>query len=131
MGYLSKKYIGYAFIIIGLAVVLGAFGAHIIQPKLSEKYFATYETANFYHFIHGLGIVAAVLALDRIGSEKITTIFILFSTGILLFSGSLYILSFNELLNMPVLKMLGAITPIGGILFILAWGLSGIELLRQ
>ena len=115
----SKNYISIAFILLGIAVMLGAFGSHMLQDKLSDKYFNTFKTANLYHYIHAIGIVLCALALDNHPNLRI--IISLFLIGLVCFSGSLYLLSLNELLDLPQLKILGAVAPIGGLAFILAW----------
>lgn len=103
-----------------LAVALGAFGSHALGPRLSAHYMDVYKTASLYHFIHGLGWIGGLLFLDKIGAASKNFSWIM-GLGILLFSGSLYVLSLNELLNAPGLKIMGAITPCGGILFISGW----------
>ena len=72
--------------------------------------------------IHGLGlaIIAGLLAKE-VASNHVRRIFIMMMMGLILFSGSLYILSLADLIGMPQLKMMGAITPIGGLLFVAAW----------
>jgi uncharacterized membrane protein YgdD (TMEM256/DUF423 family) len=115
----TKKYISIGFALLGIAVILGAFGSHALQDSLSEKYFNTFKTANLYHYIHAIGIVICAIALGK--HPKLRVIFVLFLIGLVCFSGSLYILSLNELLDMPQLKLLGAVAPIGGLSFILAW----------
>lgn len=115
------KRLAFPFLLLALAVILGAFGAHVIEDKLSPKYFDTYKTANFYHYIHGLGWALSTFLLIQMKSTKLKAVSLLFGLGILLFCGSLYVLSFADYVGMPALKKLGAITPIGGVLFISAW----------
>jgi uncharacterized membrane protein YgdD (TMEM256/DUF423 family) len=106
-----------AAILLALAVILGAFGAHGLKGRLDEYSMSVYEKAVFYHFIHALGILIVSL-LPRTGtfpeSTAGTACAILFA-GILIFSGSLYLLAVTG--N----RMLGAITPIGGVAFIVGW----------
>jgi len=117
-----KKYMVTAFVLMAIAVILGAFGAHALKERLSSHYLEVWETANKYHMIHGLGIalIAGFLQND-VHPKYLTRIFILMITGIILFSGSLYLLSIADLLGTPSLKKLGAITPIGGVLFVSGW----------
>ncbi|WP_042478071.1 DUF423 domain-containing protein [Bacillus ndiopicus] len=102
-----------------LAIVLGAFGAHALKDKFPEpRYAAIWETAVQYHMYHALGLVAVgILGFDVILGT--TTVLqwasYLMVGGILLFSGSLYVLAVTGV------KKLGAITPLGGLLFIAAW----------
>ena len=98
-----------------LSVVLGAFGAHYLKNHLSEYSLSIFQTGVFYQFMHSLGILfVAVLSfnIENINFDLSIWFFIL---GIIFFSGSLYFLSITDM------KWLGAITPIGGIFFILGW----------
>ncbi len=109
-----------AAILGALAVAFGAFGAHYLKTKLSPEDLAIYKTAVEYQMYHalallGVGIIKAVLPQLNL---KYTSQ--LFLAGIIIFSGSLYALTLTKLLGNPV-KILGAITPIGGLLFILGW----------
>jgi len=101
-----------------LGVALGAFGAHGLRNIVSSEHLATFETAVRYQMYHAFGLIAAGLACradSSGGLSKFKIIGWLFGVGILLFSGSLYLL---VLLNLP---WLGAITPLGGVTFIAAW----------
>ncbi|MCG6169701.1 DUF423 domain-containing protein [Leptospira sp. FAT2] len=102
-----------------LGVALGAFGAHALKSFLSAQMLVIYETGNRYHLIHS--IPPLLLALTGYAStNRLAWISsILFLTGILIFSGSLYILAITEV------RILGAITPIGGVSFLAAWALLG------
>ena len=106
-------------IMAGLGVVLGAFGAHALKDKFSEpRYAAIWETAVQYHMYHAIGlIVIGILSNDALlgASSLLSWAGYLMFAGIIFFSGSLYILAVTGV------KKLGAITPIGGVLFILAW----------
>ena len=108
------------FVILGslnaaLAVILGAFGAHMLKNQLSENLMTTFQTANQYHFFHALGLFAVAFIASHTNSKLVKWSGFLMFIGIILFSGSLYILSITGI------KWLGAITPIGGIAFIGAW----------
>ncbi|WPK11662.1 DUF423 domain-containing protein [Lysinibacillus louembei] len=102
-----------------IAIVLGAFGAHALKDKFPEpRYAAIWETAVQYHMYHALGlIIVGILGYDTL--LGVSTILqwasYLMVAGIVFFSGSLYILAVTGV------KKLGAITPIGGLLFIAAW----------
>ena len=109
------------FLILGaanslLAVVLGAFGAHALKSKLDENLLRIYETGNDYHFYHALGllIIGIIAMLIPVNLWLKSSGWLMFA-GILVFCGSLYALS---ILN---LRWLGMITPVGGLLFIIAW----------
>ena len=96
------------------AVAIGAFGAHALRDSMSEYGHAVFQTGWHYHMAHTL----VLLIIPLIGfSEQQTKILIaLFATGILIFSGTLYILGITEM------RWLGAITPIGGTLLLIGWG---------
>jgi len=110
-----------------LAVMLGAFGAHGLKDRLDAYSMSVYEKAVFYHFIHELGLLV-VSFLPKTGtfSESATTwVCGLLLVGILIFSGSLYLLAVTGT------RALGAITPIGGVSFIAAWLMLAWFLLRR
>jgi len=92
-------------------VAIGAFGAHILSDKLSEKMFDVYKTGVFYHLIHT--VVIAVIAFYSNKKFNLSAIF--FSIGIILFSFSLYLYSITGLIFFAM------ITPLGGISFLLGW----------
>lgn len=100
-----------------LAVGLGAFAAHGLRSTLSAGDLATFEVGVRYHMYHALGILAAAWAVDRWGTSTATIAGWAFVVGIVLFSGSLYML----VLTGP--RWLGAVTPIGGVAFLLGWTL--------
>jgi len=108
-----------AAILGALAVILGAFGAHGLKPLLSPESLANYQTGVLYHFIHTL---ALLLVSSRRNSpfrfQQASCIS--FTVGIVLFSGSLYLLSTASVTGLSV-SFLGPITPIGGIALILGW----------
>ena len=100
----------------GVAVILGAFGAHALKPALEARdMFQTWNTAVHYQFFHALALVA--LASFTLRSRLLCATACAWVIGVLLFSGSLYLLSFGG----P--KWLGPITPIGGLSFIVGWAL--------
>jgi len=109
-----------------LAVAIGAFGAHGLKDKLSSLGTAeTFETAVKYHFYHALGLFVIAWASSQWQSINFNSITYLFIGGIFIFSGSLYILSVTGI------KWLGAITPIGGLLFIISWGLMAFKVYTE
>jgi uncharacterized membrane protein YgdD (TMEM256/DUF423 family) len=112
---------------LGLAVILGAFGAHGLRSRLDAYSMSVYERAVFYHFIHAMGLLV-VSMLPRLGIVSLSAsswVCALLLTGVIIFSGSLYLLAVTGI------RGLGAITPIGGLSFIAAWVLLAIALLRQ
>lgn len=99
-----------------LAVALGAFGAHALKNRLDEYAQSIYQTAVLYQFVHTLALLACALFMLFIGkSQALTVAGIAFILGIMIFSGSLYGLSLSGV------RILGAITPIGGLAFIIGW----------
>ena len=108
-----------------LAVALGAFGAHGLKARLPADMLAVYQTAVQYHFYHALGLLLiglAALQIPATGFAKWAG-WMMF-TGILLFSGSLYVLSITGI------RWLGAITPLGGLSFLIAWALLAAAVLK-
>jgi uncharacterized membrane protein YgdD (TMEM256/DUF423 family) len=109
------------FLILGginaaLVVLLGAFGAHALKARLSVDMLAVYQTGVHYHLFHALGLIAVGLAVTQISdSAYLRWSGWLMLAGIVLFSGSLYVLSVSGL------HWLGMVTPFGGISFIVAW----------
>lgn len=100
-----------------LAVAFGAFGAHALRGRLDDYAMGVFETAVQYHFYHSLALLAVgVLALSQPQTALLKSSGWLFLLGLLVFSGSLYILSLTGI------KWLGAITPLGGLAFIAGWG---------
>ncbi len=109
-----------ALVVIGallaaIAVVLGAFGAHALQERLSERALTTWHTGVQYHFIHALALLLLAALWSHLASGWATASAVAFVLGILLFAGSLYALA----LGAP--RVLGAIAPLGGTAFILGW----------
>lgn len=103
-----------------LAVILGAFGAHGLEGKVSDYQIGTWKTANQYHFYHTLAMLF-LSTFSRAKTPSIRVAFIAFITGIVFFSGSLYLLSTRELLGIENVGVLGPITPLGGLFFIVGW----------
>jgi len=99
-----------------LAVGLGAFGAHALKAKLEAvDRLSTYQTAVQYHFFHTIVLLIIGLLMYKIQSNWLNYSAYMMIAGLLFFSGSLYALCFSGV------KWLGAITPIGGVFFILGW----------
>lgn len=110
-----------------LAVTLGAFGAHALAGKLSEVSLDNYKTAVNYHFIHTIAALIAFYFYHQSRNKLIGLAFKLFILGIILFSGSLYLLSTRSIMQLDSMApVLGPITPLGGLTFIAAWILLGI-----
>jgi uncharacterized membrane protein YgdD (TMEM256/DUF423 family) len=109
-----------------LAVLLGAFGAHALKNKLSADMLAIFQTGVQYHFYHALGLLAVGLVAKQIPeSAALKYAGWLMFIGIVIFSGSLYLLSLTGT------RWLGAITPIGGVAFIAAWTLLAFAIYKS
>ena len=106
-------------VLLALAVALGAFGAHGLKDKLDAYSMSIYEKAVFYQFIHALGILIVPLfaKAGAITEASATRIALVLFGGTLFFSGSLYALALSGV------RMLGAVTPIGGVCFIVGWSM--------
>lgn len=111
-------------LLVAAATVLGALGAHALQTRLAPERLQVYETAVRYHFYHALGLLAIGLAARAVDSGLVRPAAILVIAGILLFCGSLYALTFGA----P--RLIGVITPIGGVALILGWIVFAIAVLR-
>lgn len=98
-----------------LGVVLGAFGAHALRARLSPEMLQVWKTANEYHFYHAIALVLVGLLARSTKLPGLDLVAGCFVAGIVVFSGSLYLLAVTDL------RWLGAITPIGGLLFVLGW----------
>ena len=104
-----------ASLLMFLAVALGAFGAHALKDILSDYGKDVYQKAVFYHFIHALGLFVVAWLSTVSQDPKINLAGIFMLGGIIIFSGSLYVLALTNM------KWLGAFTPIGGLSFLAAW----------
>lgn len=102
----------------GLSVAGGAFAAHALKEKLTERAIDIFETGARYQMYHALALLAVALLLTRLETPSSTLVAAGFSfiAGVVIFSGSLYALSLTGI------KWLGAITPLGGVAFIIGWG---------
>lgn len=103
-----------------LAVMAGAFGAHALKTALSPDMLATYETGARYHLMHALGLMIVGLVAERRPSRRVDAAGWLLAGGVVLFSGSLYALAITG--N----RALGAITPLGGVSWIVGWIMLGL-----
>jgi uncharacterized membrane protein YgdD (TMEM256/DUF423 family) len=99
----------------GVGVALGAFAAHGLRGRLSPEMLAVFETGVRYHMYHALAILVTAVLMSRIEGRAIVIAGWSFGVGILIFSGSLYALALSGV------TILGAITPIGGVAFLVGW----------
>jgi uncharacterized membrane protein YgdD (TMEM256/DUF423 family) len=114
------------FILLGsilmmLAVAIGAFGAHALKSKITPDKLKVYETGVHYHMAHALGLIVVGLLVHQFpDAGLIVTGGWFLTAGILLFSGSLYVLSVAKV------RLLGPVTPLGGLAFMIGWVLVAI-----
>lgn len=108
-----------------VAVGLGAFGAHALKERLSPDLLAVWRTAVEYHFYHALALLAVGLLARQLQSGLLTVAGACFALGVLVFSGSLYALALSGV------RVLGAITPLGGLLFLAGWACLFVATLKH
>ena len=106
----------------GLSVVLGAFGAHALKDRLTPEQLITFETGVRYQMYHALALFAVAWLSTKLNGSLVQAGGWCFTAGIVLFSGSLYLLACREVLGLTHWKWLGPVTPLGGLLFIMGWG---------
>jgi uncharacterized membrane protein YgdD (TMEM256/DUF423 family) len=122
---MSRTIILTSALFLAIAVIIGAFGAHALKAQLPEDLMQVYQTGVQYHFYHALGmLLVGVLSISR-PSKWVNWSALLLGLGIVLFSGSLYVLAITGI------KGFGAITPIGGLSFITGWILLFIALWKH
>lgn len=118
---MQKIYLVIGIVLSALAVALGAFGAHGLKKVVSVENVAIYQTGVQYQMYHALALILVGILSDRIYNGFITYAGVLFVTGIILFSGSLYMIVSLYAMNKTVPTVIGILTPIGGLIFILGW----------
>lgn len=111
------------------AIILGAFGAHALKKVLTLDQLATFETGVKYQMYHALFLLFLGLN-NHLTSKTKKTILILTILGIIFFSGSIYLLATNSLTSLDF-KVIGIVTPIGGLLLIVAWSILMIQFLKK
>lgn len=117
-----KKYIATAAIFSGLAVALGAFGAHGLEGLTKdEKILHGFQTGVQYQMYHALALLAIAILYEKFPVRQIKWAATCFIAGIILFSGSLYLLTFLKLQGSSAIRFVGPITPLGGVFFIAGW----------
>ncbi len=122
---MSKVILMWASAFLVLAVAIGAFGAHALKARLAEDMLQVYKTGVEYHFYHALGLLLiGVLALNM-PSSLLNWSALFLGLGIILFSGSLYVMAITGI------RWIGAITPFGGLSFIAGWVLLFVAVWRR
>ncbi|HMP94511.1 MAG TPA: DUF423 domain-containing protein [Phnomibacter sp.] len=118
---MTSKTIFWGSILGGLAVALGAFGAHYLKSRLEPGQLETFETAVRYQMYHALAIIVTGMYYRVKPSKRLENAVLAFYLGIGLFSGSLYLLTLSQLTRFDF-KYFGAITPLGGLSLFAGWG---------
>ncbi len=108
-----------------LTVALGAFGAHALKQRLSAEMFTVYQTAVHYQMFHTIAILGCALLAMQVPSSVFQTAGYILLGGVVVFCGSLYALALTEV------KILGAITPFGGLAFLVGWAVLGWGAIRS
>ncbi len=102
------------------AVILGALGAHALKGVLPPDALDAFKTASQYQLIHAVALAMVAFAVGQ-GFTTLRPVALLWALGVLLFSGSIYLLTCHSQLGLPKWRFLGPITPLGGLLMILGW----------
>ncbi len=121
---MERRFAGFGAVFAFLAVALGAFGAHALRSRVAPTQLAVWETAVHYQMFHALGLMAVGWMLGRWPGKAVRVAGWLLVAGILLFSGSLY------LLVLTGQRWMGFLTPLGGVAFLGAWAVLAWTLLR-
>jgi uncharacterized membrane protein YgdD (TMEM256/DUF423 family) len=119
----SRASIGIAGLLGFSAVALGAFGAHGLRDRLGPGMLEIYRTGALYHLVHAVAALAVALSSERLKRGPLIVAF--FAMGVIVFSGSLYALAVTGRTG------LGAVTPVGGLCFLVAWALLAAEALAR
>lgn len=113
---MTRIFLAIASALGGISVILGAFASHALKDRLSERALAIWSTGTKYQMYHALALIAIALLIDRFPNSRLLMVAgYAFISGVVIFSGSLYALSLSGI------KWLGAITPLGGVAFIIGW----------
>ena len=123
---MKRNFLVAGALLAAVAVICGAFGAHYLKTKLTPESLQTFETAVRYQFYHSFGLLGVGILYATFPGKLLLWSGNLFITGIILFSGSLYILC-----GLPAMKWIGAITPIGGLCFIGGWILLAVACAKK
>ncbi len=133
---MQKRFLAFSGFSGAIAVAFGAMGAHFLKSKLesgiiTETNLLTFETAVKYQIYHAIALLAVSLLADKFKDNLFHKAGYCFMIGIVLFSGSLYMLSLAGLFGLSNIHWLGPITPIGGLFFSIGWVLLGIGGLKK
>ncbi len=126
---MDKRILSTGAILGMIAIILGAFGAHALKKVLSIEQLSTFETGVRYQMYHALFLLFIGLMKD-IPQKTKKVIYFLVLFGVILFSGSIYLLATNDLTSFDF-KIIGFVTPIGGLLLILGWGVLLMNIMNK
>ena len=127
---MNRFFISLGAALAGLAVILGAFGAHALKARLEPEQLQVFETGVKYQFYHSLALILLGILAEKINAQSAIYAGFGFIAGIVFFSGSLYLLSMRNILGIESWKFLGPVTPFGGLCFIAGWALLLISVLK-
>jgi len=113
------------------SVMLGALGAHYLKDILNYWERQSFETGARYQMYHALALIALVILMNYMPSKWLNWAGYLFCAGIVLFSGSLYLIALDDVFGILYVDLLGPVTPIGGIAFILGWLFLGVAVITK
>ena len=118
----ARRFCQLGALLLALATILGALGTHVLRPRLTPDHYEALQTALHYQSVHSLGLLGLGLLFDRVPANTLRIAGWLLFAGIVLFSGSLYLI----LAGAP--RIVGVLTPIGGLALISAWCLAALAL---
>lgn len=129
---MHKKFLIAGALFGGLGVALGAFGAHGLEKMTQDaKILHGFQTGVQYQLYHALALLAVALIYEKLPVKQIVWAGWCFIGGIILFSGSLYLLTFLKINENSLVKIIGPVTPLGGVLFIAGWLLLLLSVVKK
>jgi uncharacterized membrane protein YgdD (TMEM256/DUF423 family) len=128
---MQKIFLIIGSLLAGLAVALGAFGAHGLKKVVSAENVAVYQTGVQYQMYHAIGLILVGILSERILNNYLSYAGVLFVAGVVFFSGSLYLIVSLHALNKSIPTAIGILTPIGGLFFILGWVCFLVSILKK
>ena len=128
---MSRTFLLLSAILGALSVVLGAFAAHGLKKIVPADSVTTFETGVRYQFYHTFALLAVGILMEKFQSQSLIWSGYMFITGIVLFSGSLYLLTLLKSTEQVGLSKIGIVTPIGGLFFVAGWILLFVGILKR
>lgn len=128
---MHKTHLILGTVLAGLGVVLGAFGAHGLKKVVPPDAVATYQTGVQYQMYHAFALLIVGMLAERLNNNLVNWAGTLFVIGIILFSGSLYLLVSLKAMNKVGISGLGLVTPIGGLFFIAGWIMLLVAIIKR